>query len=132
MAVAMRPDARACVPVPKMPKPVRDEGYRRLVASLPCAMCGVQGASQCAHSNADKAKGRKASDLLTFPLCHEGANGCHRAFDNYKFGGRFVQAFTEAAFVVETQSVLIELARTDTKARAVLVRVGLITEAVPA
>lgn len=129
MAVAMQADARACVPVPKEPKPLRDDGYRRLVASLPCALCGIHGSSQCAHPNADKAKGRKACDLLTFPLCHAGANGCHSAWDSYQVGGRHVQAFREVEFATQTQAALIDLARLDSKARAVLMRVGLIDHA---
>ena len=30
---------------------VRDEGYRRLVATLKCINCGVVGRTQCAHAN---------------------------------------------------------------------------------
>lgn len=37
---------------------MRSEAYRRAVASLPCANCGIEGYSQQAHENGpDKAKG---------------------------------------------------------------------------
>ena len=76
--------------------PVRSEAYRRAVASLPCAICGVPGYSQCAHSNSGKGAGIKASDLDSFPLCtvHPGADGrlvqgCHENFDQ---GALFTKA----------------------------------------
>jgi hypothetical protein len=114
----------------KFPKEQRFRSgpYLRLVASLPCALCGIQGSSQAAHPNANKAKALKACDLLTFPLCHEGASGCHSAWDQYQVGGRHVQAFREVEFAAQTQAALIERARADHKVRAVLVRVGLLTE----
>ena len=61
---------------------VRDEGYRRFVASLPCFACGRIGRSQAAHSNAEsdgKGGAIKASDAALFPLCADepGAIGCH-------------------------------------------------------
>lgn len=65
---------------------VRDEGYRRFVASLPCFGCGVQGISQAAHSNQGgngKGLGIKASDVNLFPLCatQPGRVGCHEKHD---------------------------------------------------
>jgi hypothetical protein len=119
-------------PAPKDPEPVRDKDYLRLVASLRCVACSIGGASQAAHPNAGKAKARKACDLLAFPLCHEGANGCHRAWDNYQAGGRDAQADQEPVFAQRTQAELIHQASCDQQVRRVLVRVGLITEAVPA
>ena len=83
------------VAVPKA-APVRSEAYRRAVASLPCAICGLYGYSQCAHSNSGKGAGIKASDLDSFPLCtvHPGADGrlvqgCHENFDQ---GALFTKA----------------------------------------
>ena len=73
------PQPVATTPVVQVPKdaPVRSEAYRRAVASLPCAICGVPGYSQCAHSNSGKGAGIKASDLDSFPLCtvHPVADG---------------------------------------------------------
>lgn len=73
---------RMSVPVPKV-VPVEHEGYRRLVAALPCIACGVHGWSQCAHPNTNKAMAGKTDDRLTFPLCCDriGARGCHSQFD---------------------------------------------------
>lgn len=56
---------------------LRSESHRRNVAALPCAACGKQGQSQCAHANATKGMGIKVCDSLTFPLCHE----CHMDHD---------------------------------------------------
>ena len=65
--------------------PVRSEPYRRLVASLPCANCGIEGYSQAAHPP-PTGKGIKESDLECFPLCcaRPGINGCHADFDQYR------------------------------------------------
>jgi hypothetical protein len=70
---------------------VRDEGYRRFVASLPCFVCGRANRSQAAHSNAEsdgKGGAIKASDLALFPLCADepGAIGCHTRHDQAKDG----------------------------------------------
>lgn len=64
-------------------KAVRSEKYRRLVAALPCANCGLPGHSQAAHPNTGKGAGRKADDNLCFPLCgpRTGEAGCHARFD---------------------------------------------------
>jgi hypothetical protein len=111
---------------PKAPKPVRSEAYRRLVASLPCAICGIEGASQAAHPNAGKAKALKACDLLCFPLCHVGANGCHPSWDSYRMGGRFAQAEKEPALAASTQNVLRRIARHDSSVRSILERLGIL------
>lgn len=58
-------------------KPWRSEKHRRNVAALPCACCGIQNQSQCAHANATKGMGQKVCDSLTFPACPD----CHRAHD---------------------------------------------------
>lgn len=93
-------------PAPKEPEPVRDEGYRRLVALLPCIICGAHGSSQAAHGNRGKGLGLKTSDLTCFPLCHEGANGCHAKWDRYQFGGADKQAEDEVLFAAATRHVL--------------------------
>ncbi len=73
-------------------RPLRHEGYRRLVASLPCMWCGRQGRSNHAHENAGKGKGMKVDDRRAMPLCVDdmGKHGCHTAFDRYALidGGR--------------------------------------------
>jgi hypothetical protein len=66
---------------------VYSEPYRRLVAAMPCIVCGIHGYSQAAHPP-PTAKGRKEDDRECFPLCtiHAGASGylvpgCHFEFD---------------------------------------------------
>ena len=59
MAALMNVDLRKTAPVAistqavSVPKEeiVRSEPYRRLVAALPCAFCGILGYSQHAHEN---------------------------------------------------------------------------------
>lgn len=68
-----------------MPKtePVRSEDYRRLVAALPCDLCGVDQHSQAAHPNTGKGAALKTDDRLCFPLCADRPMqaGCHGRFD---------------------------------------------------
>lgn len=77
-----------------MPKqaPVSSKPYRRLVASLPCASCGIYGYSQHAHMNEGKGMGLKTDDRAGMPLCcaRPGEEGCHAKFDQYRLlpGGR--------------------------------------------
>ena len=65
---------------------MKSEQHRRNVASLPCAECGIESFSQCAHANGyeyGKGRGMKSSDLATFPLCctRIGEVGCHVRHD---------------------------------------------------
>lgn len=78
------------VPVPKA-EPVRSESYRRLVASLPCIACGIDGFSQHAHANQGKGMALKVCDLMAFPLCCDqpGRPGCHPKLDQ---GALFTKA----------------------------------------
>lgn len=70
-------------PVPK-DGAIEHEGYRRLVAALPCIRCGIFNLSQAAHPNTGKGGGIKTDDRLCFPLCADGPGpreGCHTKFD---------------------------------------------------
>lgn len=64
---------------------IEHEGYRRLVAAMPCKACGIEGYSQAAHVPPD-GKGIKQDDRLTFALCcvRPGIPGCHQDFDQYR------------------------------------------------
>jgi hypothetical protein len=99
-------------PVASIPKtePVRDEAYRRLVAALPCAACGLEGRSQHAHCNDGKAKGRKNCDLDAMPLCADqpGRAGCHSRFDKYKLltGGREAHVEQGRVWAAQTRAKL--------------------------
>lgn len=91
-------DAPSCAPIEK-DNPIRHEGYRRLVASMPCMWCGRQGRSNHAHLNGlsnGKGKGMKVDDRLATSLCVDdlGTGGCHTAFDQYALidGGRDAHA----------------------------------------
>jgi len=62
--------------------------HYKKVAALPCVRCGIEGYSQCAHSNKysdGKGMGKKAHYLATFPLCctRPGILGCHAEFDRH-------------------------------------------------
>lgn len=71
---------------------LHSEKYRRAVASLPCAACGIYGYSQHAHGNEGKGMGLKTDDRTGVPLCcaRPGEEGCHTKFDQYRLlpGGR--------------------------------------------
>lgn len=58
----------------------RSEPLRRLVASLPCMECGLEGHTQASHRNEGKAMGAKTSDALLAALC----TGCHSWLDQGK------------------------------------------------
>lgn len=79
-----------CSPIPKTVR-IEHEGYRRLVAALPCAVCGIVGYSQCAHVP-PSGKGIKEDDRETFPACCDrpGTVGCHVKVDQYKLAGAAV------------------------------------------
>lgn len=98
-------------PVAKAPSPVRSETYRRLVAALPCYQCGIQGFSQAAHPNTNKAKGMKASDLDCFPLCctRPGIQGCHFLYDSGRLIERSKRAEYEEKAKAWTQAEILRL-----------------------
>ena len=82
-AVLAQVDAAAATPQIAKSDVCRHEGYRRLVAALPCKNCGIWGYSQAAHPNTGKGAGMKTDDRLCFALCADrpGVRGCHSAFD---------------------------------------------------
>jgi hypothetical protein len=59
----------------------RSKKHLKLVASLPCQVCGIENQTQAAHSNwaelGGKAKSLKASDEYTAALCLK----CHWEID---------------------------------------------------
>jgi hypothetical protein len=89
---------------------VRSETYRRLVASLPCIACGIQGYSQAAHLPPE-AKAMKQSDLLTFPLCctRVGVHGCHQDYDKYRLFPRAAAMTAGRAWAADTQRRLLAM-----------------------
>lgn len=82
------PMTRSTKPMKRKPKlrPAHELAHFRRVAEIPCARCGIEGYSQCAHSNLaehGKGLGLKAHYLMTFPLCcaRPGVLGCHAEHD---------------------------------------------------
>lgn len=102
----------AAVPVPKA-APVRSETYRRLVASLPCLLCGVEGFSQHAHGNAGKGMALKTCDLFAFPLCADrpGQRGCHSQLDQGALFPREVRRVVEQEWARRTVQFLVSAGR---------------------
>lgn len=90
-------------------KPMRSEPYRRWVASLPCACCGISGFSQCAHANGG-GMGTKDSDLRTFPLCctRPGDMGCHMRFDHCIDMSKAERRELTERYVAQTQALARE------------------------
>lgn len=87
--------------------PLRSEKYRRAVASLPCAHCGIEGYSQHAHENDGKGARMKVDDRRAMPLCcaRPGIEGCHIAFDQYRLvsGGREAHIALGRALAAQTR-----------------------------
>lgn len=94
-------------------EPVRSEAYRRLVAKLPCAHCGIAGYTQHAHENDGKGKGLKVDDRRAMPLCcvRPGIEGCHAAFDQYRLlpGGRAAHIEAGKRWSAETRTTINNL-----------------------
>ena len=106
--------ARAVVAVPKRVY-IRDEGYRRWVASRPCAHCGVQGYSQAAHSDDNGAGGKglalKASDDTCYPACgtRPGEPGCHWILGSSGTYTRAARHALEAGYAQATRAAWLAL-----------------------
>ncbi len=91
--------------------PVRSEAYRRAVATLPCAICGVYGYSQAAHANQGKGIGMKACDLTCFPACgpRPGIQGCHAALDQGALFTKAVRRELEPVWAADTRRKLLAM-----------------------
>lgn len=91
--------------------PVRSEPYRRAVATLPCAICGVHGYSQAAHANTGKGMGLKACDLTCFPACgpRPGEQGCHAKLDQGALFTKAVRRELEPVWAADTMRRLCEM-----------------------
>lgn len=111
--VAIASDAAARRAPGQKVAPARSEAYRRAVAGLPCACCGLQGFSQHAHENAGKGKAVKLDDRRAMPLCADrpGARGCHSKFDSYSLlqGGRQAHILQGVKWAAETRARVREL-----------------------
>ena len=106
-AVFSRMDVPAAQPIEK-DDALRSEPYRRLVAAMPCAICGRANRSQHAHTNAGKAKAMKNDARDAMPLCADGIGivGCHTLFDQSRLilGGREAHIALGARLAAETRA----------------------------
>lgn len=91
--------------------PVRNEAYRRAVASLPCVICKVPGYSQAAHGSAGKGMGLKACDTTLFPACCDrpGVRGCHSQLDQGAMFKKVVRHELEPVWAADTQRQIMAL-----------------------
>lgn len=112
--------------------PVRSEPYRRLVASLPCDRCRVEGYTQAAHGDMDKGMGIKTCDLTCWPGCgprpasHSDLmyQGCHWYVSRMMTREERREYESEAA--ARTRLALLVEAQDDAKVRKILQDVGLL------
>ena len=102
--------ATMAAPAPKV-VPVEHEGYRRLVAALPCKLCGIAGHSQAAHPNTGKGAGTKTDDRLCFPLCCDrpGVRGCHPQFDQHALMSKAARREIEPAWGADTRRQILAM-----------------------
>lgn len=111
LAALVSQDEPSCAPIEKE-NAVHHEGYRRLVASLPCMWCGRQGRSNHAHENDGKGKGLKLDDRRAMPLCVDdmGKSGCHTAFDQYALidGGREAHVELGRVMAAKTRKIILD------------------------
>lgn len=87
---------------------VVSEAYRRLVAALPCKVCGIAGISQAAHPNTNKGAGLKTDDRECFPLCCDqpGRVGCHPKFDQGALFTKAVRRELEPVWGADTRRAI--------------------------
>lgn len=88
---------------------IEHEGYRRLVAALPCIRCGVWYQSQAAHPP-PTGKGIKEDDRECFPLCctRPLITGCHVEFDQYRLVRPDLMRLQAARWGMLTRARIIE------------------------
>ena len=85
-------------------QPVRSTAYRRIVASLPCVICGIAGQSQAAHGSGAgtavcKGMGLKSCDLTCFAACVT----CHHQLDQHALFTKAVRHQLEPVWAADTQ-----------------------------
>lgn len=93
--------------------PARSESYRRWVATLGCARCGILSFSQAAHPNSGRGLGQKASDLDCFPLCctRPAVLGCHAEHDQLIGMTLEERRAREVLYIARTRALAIQAGR---------------------
>lgn len=91
--------------------PLRSEPYRKLVATLPCIMCGAAGISQAAHADMGKGAGIKTDDRTCFPACstQPGRVGCHDTIGASGELGKEKRRELERLYGAETRAKIIAM-----------------------
>ena len=80
----------------------RSERFRRLVTTLPCQQCGIEG-TQAAHRNEGKSMALKTSDALCVSLCVT----CHAYLDQGKDMDKTERrAFWDDAYIKQMQTMI--------------------------
>lgn len=88
---------------------VRSEAYRRLVAAMPCAHCGIEGHSQAAHADQGKGGHIKSDDRTCYPACapRVGQQGCHALIGMTGSMPREERRELEQAYARQTRAEII-------------------------
>jgi len=91
--------------------PARSEAYRRLVAAMPCAHCGIVGYSQAAHGDMGKGAHIKSDDRTCYPACgpRPGAIGCHALIGSTGSMTRDERRALEADYAAQTRAEIRRL-----------------------
>lgn len=89
--------------------PLRSEAYRRLVAALPCAHCGIHGYSQAAHADQGKGAHIKSDDRTCYPACapRMGVIGCHALIGMTGSMPRDVRRALEQEYAARTRELIV-------------------------
>ena len=124
------PAAKLSVSTPKT-QYVRNEDYRRYVASLPCWRCGIEDFSNACHGDSGedgKGIGIKACDLTCWPGCIDrpGIIGCHSIIGLNTRMSRAEKREIEKRAASDTQAKLVANSNGDGKLRILLLRLGII------
>ena len=103
-------------------KPMRSEDYRRLVASLPCAICGIEGYSQAAHADEGKGMGTKSDDSTCYPACSDrpGIVGCHTTMGATGKLGKEQRRETEKTLAMRTRAKIRRMGLSDRKVQSIV------------
>ena len=98
--------ARLVVPLPK-PVFLRSPKYRKWVASLDCAHCGIAGLSNACHADEGKGMSLKSCDSTCWPGCVSrpgGRVGCHEAIGGTGLFTRIERRKLERDYGKETRA----------------------------
>jgi hypothetical protein len=109
-AVAQAENDAAPVVMPKS-APCRSEAYRRLVAALPCIVCGRPGPSQAAHADQGKGMAIKSDDRTCYPACATlpGRASCHDLIGSGGLYTRDERRVVERVYGARTRATILAL-----------------------